>query len=334
MRAILAVLALTLPAAALTVDEVVQLTEAGVSDEIILEQLKADGSAFELSAREIVELQKKKVSPVVIKWMVSARGKAAPAPAAGPAKPIPRAEAPKEEARDAALTVRNVSKAKITVLTYARDREIALVKGEIATGTILANGSRTELKLPSGIYKVKWAAEEPFREIAVAGGVTTELELRDDESNFRGVRAVALLDGKEEPDPNAPEVTEAPAPDPGPRVYVSPTNSNVTVIRDIQQVPARLVIVPGTSSYAATYYPDYAYTYGYTSGAYSYAPGCGTVRSYYYGPRWYYGSGHHHYGHTHDHGGHSWTHDGHHHYSRTADNVQYYLNWPFGHRHR
>jgi hypothetical protein len=335
--------ALSLPAAALTVDEVVELSEAGVSDEIIINQMQADGSFFELTARQIVDLQKKKVSPAVINSMVQLRGKPAPKTPAGDPKPIPRAEPEREEAKDTVLTVRNVSKSKISVLAFPGAREVALVKGEIASASVLVNGARVDLSLPSGIYRVRWAAEDEAREMVVAKDLTNEVEVRDDGRTLRGLRFAVLIDGQEQPAPGDPVVTPPPSSeDTGPRVYQSPTNSHVTVIRDIVQAPTRTVIVPGTSSYAATYDPDYAATWGYTGGTSYYAdPSCGSTVYYASSPRWSVGfrygsscSPRTYYGHRiYSHGGHS-SHHGHHHYSRTADNVQYYLRWPFGHRHR
>ncbi len=335
-------IALAAPAFALTVEEVVQLSEAGVSDDIILDQMKADGSAFELSAREIVELQKKKVSPVVIKFMVSARGKPGPAKAEGKPAPIPEGEPVKStvEEKDAVLTVRNLAKGIVSVLVYTREREIALIQGEIQSATVLLNGSRAEIKVPSGLYRVRWANEAPFREIAVAKNVTTELEFRTDDRYARGVRAVAITDGKEEADPDAAKVEPEPtreelAANPPTRVYTSPTNSSVTVIRDIQQAPTRLVIVPGNSCSTRvydSYGPTYSYLSddGYYSSDYGYRSSFGAGYSWSYRPSYsrscyrapvvY-------------HGGHTWV-GGSHHYSRTLDNIQYYLNWPFGHRHR
>ena len=329
----IAFLSLAAPACALTTQEVIDLVEAGVSDEIIINQMKADGSAFELTARDIVDLQKKKVSPTVLNFMVQARGKAAPTPPAGETAPIPRADPPKAEARDAVLTVRNLAKGKVTVLVYPHEREIALVKGEIVNGTVLANGSRSDIPLPGGIYTVRWASDEPFRELAVAAGVTTEFEFRDDDRAFRGLRVVLFLDGQEEPDPNAPRITAEPQPEetPQPRIYRSPTNSNVTIIRDIQQVPTRVVIVPGTSSYARTYYPYDSYAGDCGSPSYVVEPVYRPRVTFGFSYGGYYG--HRSYSRDYYHGGHSWGGGGHH-YSRTLDNVQYYLRWPFGHRHR
>lgn len=343
MRALLVFLALAAPAAALSVEEVVQLTEAGVSDDIILEQMQADGSAFELTAREIVDLQKKKVSPIVLKYMVSTRGKPAKA-ASHPAAPIPVGAPikPAEEEHDAVLTVRNVARGIISVLVYHREREIALVQGEIQSATVLFNGSHAELKLPSGLYRVRWANEEPFREMAVAKNIQNELEFRDEEHAWRGVRAVGIIDGQEEPNPYEPKAEPEPLKEelianPPTRVYTSPTNSNVVVIRDIPQVPVRLTVVPRASCYegscdAYSWDDDAGYvwrpSYGVHGGVYNHggygfswnSPSC-------HRDSWGHGSNGYH-------GGHSWDSHGGHHYNRAADNIQYYLNWPFGHRHR
>ncbi|MCE9582939.1 MAG: hypothetical protein K8T20_10625 [Planctomycetes bacterium] len=342
MRAFLFALAISLPAAALTVEEVTQLADAGVAEDIILEQLRSDGSVFELSAREIVDLQKKKVPPAVIKYMVTSRGKA-PAKSEGKPAPAPKADVPKgaDEERDAVLTVRNLGKGIITVLPYVREREIALVQGEITSGTVLMNGSHAEIKVPSGLYRVRWANEESFREIAVAKNVTTELEFREDERAWRGIRAVAITDGKEEPDPNAPRVVTPPTREeeianPPTRVYQSPTNSSVTVIRDIQQVPTRVVIVPGNSCSSYSYDscpPTYSYLSddGYYSSGYYSRPRVSVGFS--FGSSWSHGYSHYS-SPSYYHGGHSWDDHGGHHYNRVADNIQYYLRWPFGHRHR
>jgi hypothetical protein len=240
--------------------------------------------------------------------------------------------------------VRNLSAVKITVIAYPHEREIALVRGEIPSGIVLANGSHSRLPLPSGLYRVRWTNEAPFRELAVTKDVSTDLEFRDDAQGFRHVKAYVLLDGQEEPDPNAPKVTEAPAEVEvhEPRVYQSPTNSSVTVIRDVVQAPTRVVIAGRSAcdttvgwADGGTYYVEPAYRPGYSLGfswgssPRYYRSSCAPV----YGHYDHYRPTYHHGGHSVYHGGHSYGSHGHH-YSRTADNVQYYLRWPFGHRHR
>lgn len=100
--------------------------------------------------------------------------------------------------------------------------------------------------------------------------------------------------------------------------------------------PPRLVIVPGNSG-STRVYDSYGPTYSYLSddGYYStdncYRPSYSAGYTWSYRPTHYRTSRH--YAPTYYYGGHSWSH-GSHRYSRTLDNVQYYLRWPFGHRHR
>lgn len=58
-------------ASALTVDDVIYLSSAGVEDSIILAKIDASGVVFDLSTQEIVELWNADVSPDVIEYMIS-----------------------------------------------------------------------------------------------------------------------------------------------------------------------------------------------------------------------------------------------------------------------
>ncbi len=201
MRVIALFLALAGGVSALTVEEVLQLSEAGVGDDIILEQMKADGSTFELRAADILDLQKRGVSTVVIRHMVSARGTPALPADAGRETPAPAREPEQPaQAEDAGLVVRNLAKVILSVLVDLRARELVFVQGEIEGATALFNGSHATLSLPSGLYAIRWSNEDSFRELALARNVTTELEFRDDERFPNGVRAVAIVDGIEEAD--------------------------------------------------------------------------------------------------------------------------------------
>ena len=66
----------------LTVDGVISLVNAGISDDIILAKIQKSGQAFDLSTDDLVKLKKAKASDTVVKAMMSAT--AAPAPAAAP----------------------------------------------------------------------------------------------------------------------------------------------------------------------------------------------------------------------------------------------------------
>ncbi len=54
----------------LTVEEVVKLSQTGVSEELIIAKIKKNGKAFDLSAEELVDLKKAGVSDNVIKFLL------------------------------------------------------------------------------------------------------------------------------------------------------------------------------------------------------------------------------------------------------------------------
>ncbi len=71
---------------ALTVDEVVQLSQASVSDDVIVSQIDASGSVFVLSADDLIRMKENSVSERVMLHMIRTRTAAAsgdPAPLAG-----------------------------------------------------------------------------------------------------------------------------------------------------------------------------------------------------------------------------------------------------------
>jgi hypothetical protein len=79
---------------AMTVDDVIALTRAGLSDDLIMAQLKQRKQVFELSADQLIQLRNAKVSDAVVKVMLNPEGGQAQstgvvAPAQGPAAPQP-----------------------------------------------------------------------------------------------------------------------------------------------------------------------------------------------------------------------------------------------------
>lgn len=54
----------------MTFDEILELVEAGVSDEVIISQIKATGAYFELTSEDILFLKDQGVSDAVIKAMI------------------------------------------------------------------------------------------------------------------------------------------------------------------------------------------------------------------------------------------------------------------------
>ncbi len=70
------------PKPGLTVDDVVKMLDAGLSEDIILTKIHASNQSFDLSTDDLVRLKKAKASDAVIKTMMDA--KASPAPASQP----------------------------------------------------------------------------------------------------------------------------------------------------------------------------------------------------------------------------------------------------------
>lgn len=69
----------------MTVDDVIKMTKAGLTEDLIITQVKANGTPFKLSTDELINLHAAGVSDRVIATMVNPM--AAPAPAAGAVSP-------------------------------------------------------------------------------------------------------------------------------------------------------------------------------------------------------------------------------------------------------
>lgn len=78
------------PAPALTVEEIVRLTRAGVAEDLIAAKIKKNGKAFDLNADEILDLKKYGVTETLVKLMLDPT-----LPYAPPAPPAPAAAAAK-----------------------------------------------------------------------------------------------------------------------------------------------------------------------------------------------------------------------------------------------
>ena len=77
--------------AALTVEEVVKLSQSGFSEELIITKIKKNGKAFDLSAEELLDIKKAGVSDNVIRFLLDP---AQPYTAPAPPPPAGAAEAP------------------------------------------------------------------------------------------------------------------------------------------------------------------------------------------------------------------------------------------------
>src|SRR5437868_58293 len=66
--------------AALTVEEVVKLSQSGFSEELIITKIKKNGKAFDLSADELLDIKKAGVSDNVIRFLLDPSQPYTPAP--------------------------------------------------------------------------------------------------------------------------------------------------------------------------------------------------------------------------------------------------------------
>ncbi len=81
----------------LTVEEVVKLSKAGFSEEVIITRIKKNAKAFDLSTDELVELRKTGVSDSIIKFLLDPSQPYTPPPPPAPPPPAPspnRTDAP------------------------------------------------------------------------------------------------------------------------------------------------------------------------------------------------------------------------------------------------
>lgn len=74
------------PASSLTVDGVISMLDAGLSDDIILAKIRSSGATFDLSTDDLIRLKKAKASDTVMKAMMEAKP-AATSVSAQPAQP-------------------------------------------------------------------------------------------------------------------------------------------------------------------------------------------------------------------------------------------------------
>jgi hypothetical protein len=74
---------------ALTIEEVVKLSQTGFADDLIITKIKKNGKAFDLSTDELIELRKVGVSELVIKYLLDPSLPYNPPPPAPPPAPAP-----------------------------------------------------------------------------------------------------------------------------------------------------------------------------------------------------------------------------------------------------
>ncbi|MGH9162369.1 MAG: hypothetical protein ACRD2X_20585 [Vicinamibacteraceae bacterium] len=86
--AVLALLLLATPASALTLTEIIELSKAGVSDEVLVALIEVDGTAWDLTPEQVVELTEAGISERVLLALIDS-GRAAQPPAEQAPAPEP-----------------------------------------------------------------------------------------------------------------------------------------------------------------------------------------------------------------------------------------------------
>lgn len=91
------------PPQALSLDEVVRLAKAGLSEDLIIARIKRNAKPFDLSSAEIVELQQLGVSQTILKYLIDPALPYTPPPpptaSAGPVAPAPSPVKPPSDPR-------------------------------------------------------------------------------------------------------------------------------------------------------------------------------------------------------------------------------------------
>lgn len=194
-------------ALALTTDEVVKLAQAGVSDQVIINQIRASGATFDLSADDILRLKEAKVSDDVLTAMIQTR-RAAPAaatpkaePAVADPKPAPAvALPPRGEAHHAAAMPNDGRQGSIEIVnaddrmySFSVDeagRTIFVYYGDGRERINLEQGETRTVAVPTGDWFVRWVGENTVYRATVDCGETTRIVTKD--SNVAGVSGVAV----------------------------------------------------------------------------------------------------------------------------------------------
>lgn len=86
----------TRPSDPLSIDEVVKLSKAGFSEEVIITKIKKNGKAFDLSTDELLDLKKAGLKDTIINYLLDPSLPYSPPPPPAPPPPPPVEKAPGE----------------------------------------------------------------------------------------------------------------------------------------------------------------------------------------------------------------------------------------------
>jgi hypothetical protein len=131
--------------APLSVDEVVRLSQAGFSEDVIITKIKKNGKPFDLNTDELLDLKKAGVSDSVIKYLLDpSQPYSPPAPPPVPPPPVPAAAQPEKPSAPPPPPV--------PVKQYPKDTYASKVPAEPGLYRFTADSpARVELKLLLGV---------------------------------------------------------------------------------------------------------------------------------------------------------------------------------------
>ena len=220
MKHTLAILLLlgSAPAFAMSTDDVQKLAQAGVADEVILAQIRAERASFELTADQILALRKGGVSDGVLKAMIETR--------TGTRDPAPETRergTPAQSKAMGRLFLANDSGEPYCVMVSPEARSIFFYYGRLQDRVVLEPGASRTLDVPPGTYTVRWVGERArFSAPVAAGGTTRVVATRFETADYAGLH-VSILEGEQEADAGMLKVfRDVPKPEPPPAVVSVP----------------------------------------------------------------------------------------------------------------
>ncbi len=206
--AVLVLALAALPSWAVTQDEVVKLTKAGVSDELILELMKTDGSRFSLDAAALDRLRGEGVSAQVLQRMQEL---SQPAPAERAWSPLDRDSRREHLARTAGpaapLPATALPAGKVQVVLRSEDervkawawdparREVRFYPKSRKDATDLARGAPVAFDIEPGVIAVRWDSEYQHYRVSLLPGVPMELVAAPATANGSPAIRLAILRG-------------------------------------------------------------------------------------------------------------------------------------------
>ncbi len=282
----LALLLFLTPAWAITVDEVIELSKAKVSDAVIIGKIRSDASTFTLSVQDILRLKREGISDAVLQVMVESGGAAQPPRPIAPPRPLGGggvSGAPTD------LTVTNADSARgYSLQVDPRGGNLFVYFEHMRDREVFRAGESRAVSVPAGSYRLRWVGEPRIYNVPVAAGRKTELKFSSrQDGDAEDVSVEIVVDGQRIDGGSLKKITPAITPNRNPwGGFPSPEEQAW-----INAGQPSAAVVPQTTTYyypaGYTYYrpveqPVVVYRVGYYGGG-----GCGDGRYEYRGG--YYG---------------------------------------------